>query len=449
MAKPFIEESEVNGLLKLKYNFHAGQLAAINSTKRIVLILAGTRGGKTSFGPAWLVREMVRKGPGDYLVAAPTYKIIDKAAGPEIEHQLGRLMGLGSLVRSPLEFRISDQGQKILWGKVHERPSRILFGHADDPESLEAMTAKAAWLDEAGQRRFKLGSWEAIQRRLSMDQGRVLLTTTPYDLGWLKQQIHDPWLQSGKNHPRIDVIGFTSLMNPAFPREEYDIAHATYQGWKFNMFYRGTFTRPAGLIYDSFNDTRDVIPPFAIPDKWSRYLGLDFGGANTAGTFYAKDYNSGVYYLYREYHAGSRTARQHVEALLAGEKIRPTAVGGSHSEGQWRNEFAAAGLAVHEPAVKEVDVGIGRVYAAHATGKIKVFSTCKRYLEQKATYSYRCDEQGEPLGTGEIEDKHDFHYLDAERYVIGWLERPGGTATIGTSKRGNVVDRMPSGVFLS
>ncbi len=53
-------------------------------------------------------------------------------------------------------------------------PSRILFGYATDPESLESATAKAAVLDEAGQKKFKVGAWQAILRRLALHQGRAL-----------------------------------------------------------------------------------------------------------------------------------------------------------------------------------------------------------------------------------------------------------------------------------
>ena len=38
--------------------FHAGQLAAWESERRWVAIVAGTKGGKTSFDPWWLWREI-------------------------------------------------------------------------------------------------------------------------------------------------------------------------------------------------------------------------------------------------------------------------------------------------------------------------------------------------------------------------------------------------------
>lgn len=447
---PLVQEvKKPDGSRGLRPDFHAGQRKAWASKKRVVAVIAGVRSGKTSFGAFWLWREMQQCGPGDYLMVAPNYPLIDKAAGPEIQSLFERQLRLGSVRTNPWQFRVSPEGHAKLWPQTPmERPSRILFGHADDPDSLEAMTVKAAWLDECGQKRFRLASWEAVQARLSIDQGRALLTSRPYDLGWLKQRIYDPWEAAKGNHPDIDLIRFDSTANPSFPPEEFARARRELPGWKFAMVYQAHFERPAGLIYTSFDQQAHIIPPFKIDDKWPRYLGLDFGGINTCALFYAKD-PAGIYYLYREYYPKvGRTAAQHVAAILAGEKQRPTAVGGSKSEGQWRNEFAAAGLGVSEPAVKEVDVGIGRVFAAHAAGKVRVFSTCTGYIDEKMSYSYRCDETGEPLGTGEIDSKEDYHHMDAERYILGWCERPHGTTTIGTSRRPNIADSAPAGVFL-
>ena len=51
----------------LRYRFHPGQWQAWNAERRHVVVLAGSQGGKTSFGPAWLHREIQTAGPGDYL----------------------------------------------------------------------------------------------------------------------------------------------------------------------------------------------------------------------------------------------------------------------------------------------------------------------------------------------------------------------------------------------
>jgi hypothetical protein len=242
-----------------------------------------------------------------------------------------------------------------------------------------------------------------------------------YNLAWLKQKVYDPWLAAGRDHPEIDVIRFDSTENPAFPPQEMERARRALPRWKFDMQYRGLFTRPAGLIYESFDEARHVVQRFAIPEEWGeRYLGIDFGGVHTVALFYARDPMKGTLYLYREYRAGGRTAAEHVAAI---RRIEPreftAAVGGSHSEGQWRAEFRAAGLVVREPAVKEVEIGIDRVYGFHRSDALLVFADLEGYLDEKQSYSRVLDDNGDT--TEKIDDPHSYHAMDAERYILGWL----------------------------
>ncbi len=446
MAPPFIDVTP-DGVLKL--HFHAGQWRAWESERRFILVLAGTQGGKSTFGPPWLWREIGLRGPGDYLAVAPTYPLLAKKSLPAFLDFFQRLLQLGDYHAQDKIFTFSPAGEKKTFGRLQPEPTKVFFGHAQDPDSLEAATGKAAWLDEAGQKKFKLGSWEAILRRLSIAQGRVLVTTTPYDLGWLKQKLFD---RHRAGDPDIDVIRFDSTENPAFPPEEFERARRSLPAWKFDLFYRAVFTRPAGLIYDSFDETRHKVPRFAVPPDWPRHLGLDFGGVNTAGMFYAEELNSkgeptGRHFAYREYKAGGRTAREHARHLLEGEPCIPNCVGGSKSEGQWRDEFRDAGLYVREPKITEVEVGIDRVYGAHKRGELYVFDDLEGYLEQKATYSRELDEMGEP--TEKIEAKETFHFMDAERYIVGWL-KSGEAYAFGvptTPADRSLWERTPAGVF--
>ena len=413
---------EVMGDGRLRYRFdrHRGQWRAWVSLARFVAVISGTQGGKTSFGPLWLHREIQERGPGDYLVATPTFPLLEVKALPEFRRLFEDVLGLGRYVGSPIrKFTFSEFGQRMMWGSSgHDWQTAVYFGHAASPDSLESATYKAAWLDECGQKAFKLGSWEAILRRLSIWLGRALLTTTPYFLNWLKTKIWD----RRRSDPDIEVVNFRSIDNPAFPREEYERARRDLPEWKFRMFYKGLFTRPAGLIYDSFDERRHVIRPFAIPDHWPRYLGLDYGGVNTAAVFVARRPGTKTHYLYREYKAGGRTAKEHAEAIGEGEPDVLLAYGGAASEDQWRREFRAGGLAVKRPLVADVELGIDRVYGGHKRGELFVFESCSGYLDEKATYSRVLDGAGEP--TDEIENKHDFHFMDAERYVGSYLFEP-------------------------
>lgn len=424
---------------KLRFHLHRGQLCAWQSGKRFVVVLAGTQSGKTSFGPVWLWHEIQLRGPGDYLVVTPTYPLLTKKALPEFLRLFRRQLNLGEYHTQQKIFTFSADGCMKMFGYVPEEPTQIFFGHATDPESLESATAKAAWLDEAGQKKFRLGSWEAILRRLSIHEGRVLITTTPYDLGWLKQLLWDPWVAANHDHPLIDVIRFDSTENPAFPPAEFERARTSLPAWKFDLFYRARFTRPAGLIYSNFNELTHKMKRIAIPPEWMRFVGMDFGGVNTAALFFAEERigvsPTGRFICYREYRAGERSAAEHVYHMLKGEPRVPVCVGGSKSEGQWRREFAAGGtvngehvpgMPVHGPVISKgdmesiVETGINRVFAAFSQNKLVFFDDLPGILDELGSYSRELDETGEP--TEKIEDKETYHLLDALRYLVGYLQ---------------------------
>jgi len=403
----------------LRLDFHPGQWRAWDSEARYVVVLAGTQGGKTSWGPFWLHREIQRRGPGDYLVVTPTYPLLKLKALPEFQKLFETLMRLGRYAKADRVFQFDALGERRTWGREQDVPTRVLFGHAQDPESLESATAKAAWLDEAGQNKFRLASFEAIMRRLSLAQGRVLITTTPYNLGWLKQKFWD----CRHDDNDIDVIRFDSTENPAFPSEEMDRARRDLPRWKFDMFYRAIFTRPAGMIYDCFDPARHVVKPFAIPFAWRTYYGIDFGGTHTAAVKIAAEPGTRKLYVYREYLSGNKLAQQHVADILRNETRPHRVFGGARSEQQWRDEFSAAGLPVDEPPVSDVEVGINRVYGAIQRDELYIFSTCEGVLDEIASYSRELDDLGEP--TEKIADKEDYHRLDALRYIMTYLRDDG------------------------
>jgi hypothetical protein len=448
----------------MKYRFHEGQKRALRSRKRFILVSAGWQSGKTVIGPPWLYREMVAKGPGDYLVAAPSHTLMPKKILPEFQRLFQRQLRLGRYVAGDKKiFTFSEQGCLNTFGYVPPDPVQVFFGHAQNPDSLESATYKAAWLDEAGAKDFRYGSWESILGRLSIAQGRVLITSRPYDLGWLKQIIVDPWEAAKRNHPLIDVVHFESIANPMFPREEYERARASMPAWRFNMKYRGLFSKPAGIIYDCFwssppdsvHPVSHKVPRFAIPSTWPRWLGLDFGGVHTVGVFLAEELGAhnertGRLFCYRVYGpAGNATAKQHVAEILKGEPMLPSAVGGSKSEDQWRDEFAAAGLGVSEPPVSDVEVGIDRVYGAISRNELFVFDDLAPLLDELCSYSRVLDDLGEP--TRDIDDKSSFHCADALRYVIAYLK--SGTTIWPVSPElpreyQSEILKAPEGVFL-
>jgi hypothetical protein len=377
-------------------------------------MLASTQGGKTTFGPDWLLREIQQCGPGDYLAITATFPLLKLKMLPEFLYVFEHLYNLGT-------YRDSDKVFEFFYDKEAANPmsTRVIFGSAANPESIESATAKAAWLDEAGQQQFRRGSWEAVLRRLSLAQGRALITTTIYGLGWLKTELYDKWMAGDED---IDVIQFDSLTNPAFPKAEYERARRSMPTWKFNMFYRGVYDKPAGLIYDAFDEAacrirRAWTKP---PERYQCYVGHDFGPNNTAAVWYAQDPDTGYLYVYREYLAGGLSSAGHAEKFIElsqGENIVRRVGGAQTNEDGYRDAYTAAGWPISKPVMKGVEAGIDRVYAWHKRNRIFVFDDLGEYLDEKMTYSRQLDENYQP--TEEIGNKAHFHLMDAERYIIG------------------------------
>jgi hypothetical protein len=425
---PLPEIATVDDKGELHLHFHRGQLRAWDSQKRFVLVLAGSQGGKTSFGSYFLWREIQQCRAGDYLAVSPSFPLMNKKMLPEFLKLFEQRLALGEYKHADRMFEFSADGVKRTCpGAKPEDEIKVFFGHADDPESLESATAKAAWLDEAGQKRFRLGSWEAINTRLALHKGRCLITTTPYSLGWMKAKLYDPWLEARKNgrtHPEIEVIQFDSTENPVFPPEEFERARRELPPWRFDMRYRGKFSRPAGMIYDVFERQRHLTPRFSVPEDWPRYWGLDFGTVNCACVKLAVDPQTKRKYAYQSYWpASKRTPEEHVAALLAGDRRPALCAGGSKSEGDWRDKFARAGLSVNPPMFTDVEAGIDSVHSLLATDQLAVFTDLEDLADEFEGYARVVDDSGEPLA--EIEDKEIWHRLDALRYIAPYVQTRG------------------------
>ncbi len=409
-----------DGVNKLSLNLHPGQEQVWDCMARFVVMLTGTQSGKTSLGVHWLHREIQRCGAGDYLAVTATFPLLNLKMLPEFLLVFRDMLGIGDYKESIKTFEVSPIGEIKLFGSKQDIPTRIIFASATNPESIESATAKAAWLDEAGQKQFRRDSWEAVRRRLSIHQGRALFTTTLYGLGWLKTEIYDKWKAGDKE---IEVISFDSTLNPAFPKDEYEAARKTMPPWKFDLFYRGRYSKPAGLIYDSFNEVCKI-PRVKIDPSLPCYVGHDFGGVNMAALFYSLNPSTGEYTLYRTYKAGNKSTAEHVrdfKAMSEGENIIQR-VGGAHGDIGWRDSFSLAGWVIIEPNSsvmhpgKIVELQIDMVYALHKLNKILVFEDLFDYLDEKLTFSRELNDRYEP--TDKIENESEFHYMACERYLM-------------------------------
>lgn len=449
-------------------NYHAGQSKVISSDARFIIALAGRQSGKTQVVAPWLYNEMRSRGPGLYMVVAPSFPILFNSALPKIVEFFDKMLGLGKVRNKPFAFIVSKDGEKDLFAGTpfefieDKPPTTIRLCHAQDASSLEAMTALACVFDEAGQNSVKIDAFEAIEGRLTTTQGRLLMTTTPYAINSLFSRYYKPWedcRDRGEKHPSIDVVQFRSTMNPRFPMHEYNRLKGTMPEWKFRMFYNGEFTRPAGQIYGCFDDrvmsvdncTSNVVKPFKIPPEWPRYTGHDFGGSNTSCVWFAEDPGTGFLYLYRTYLSGEKTAEEHLayfldpykgngnlslKSIWSAEDRPDRSMGGNSGEDSFRREYKRAGLYIEEPIYKDkgsVELGIDIVYGLLSSKRLKVFSDQEEIIKEFKDYSREIDPETGDVILGTILDKGKYHLLDATRYGAQLVSRNwvGENAVVG------------------
>lgn len=419
---------------KLQIRLHAGQAAVHHSLARFILVLAGTQGGKTSYGPIWLWQEIQKWGVGDYLAASANYDVLKLKMLPELTAWFCGVWGW--------TYHASD--------KVFVSPdglTKIILRSADAPAGLESCTAIAAWLDEWGLPTVGIECWEAVLRRLSLatdrGAGRALLTTTPYNMGWIKQ-IHDRCV--GGN-PDYALVNFKSTSNPAFPMAEYDRAKREMPRWRFDMFYNGLLTRPAGVIYTDYDDSYAVfesvpspnnpdstlpglgrylsggclVAPFTIPPHWLRTVGVDFGSSiHNALIWVAEDPHTRLLYAYRESCGIDNSGPEQARAASEYREPVRVAYGGARSEDERRREWSIAGFPVCEPLIADVEAGIDRVTGLFKQRRLFIFDTLTGIRSELGSYSRELDDAGEPLE--KIAKKETFHRVDALRYLGSGFE---------------------------
>ena len=428
--------------------FHEAQLLIWNSTARYIVMSAGSQGGKTTFAPFWLHREIyhpeIGRGRGDYLAVTATFDLFKVKMLPAIKTVFEYIYGVGKYWSGDRIMELRDPETGEFWAKksTDDMWGRIILRSADSPGGLESATAKAVWSDEIGQDRYIKKSYNAVKRRITVHEARHLMTTTLYEPGWF---LYDIIRGTKKDQDEVTVdnergelsyvdnkekdtflVQFDSTINPSFSKEEFVENEEDLDEDDFAMFFKGREGASKFLIYTAYNSERHLGPRFPVPPTWYRYIGIDYGGAHTCATFYAEEPVSNILYCYRTYLEGQLDIKEHVKNILKLCGGRPVlACGGAGSEDQWRREFGNNGLFVTQPLISEVEVGIDRVNSTHRKDGIIYFDDLTGIIQQKETYKRVKDkETGEP--TREIKNKGTYHYLDSERYIISQI-RPFGT----------------------
>jgi PBSX family phage terminase large subunit len=408
----------------MEVNLHPAQDQVFESNARFIGCIAGIRGGKTFVGALWLLQQIqdaYKNGQyGDYLICAPTNPILEQSTLPKFKEFFPKDWG---------EWKEQKKYFELAWNHPNsEEPCKIFVRSLDDPDSIEGMTVKAAWIDECG--KVKAEAWTNIQGRLSVDRGRCILTSTPYAVNWFQKEILNKarivynYDDNGecvkKEHPdrspEIEVVSWPSIGNPKFPKDEFERMQKELPKAVFDRRYRGAFTRLEGLVYPEFDEDIHIVDPFVIPDSWLRFGGLDFGKSNpNAILSITLDPVDKIFYVYKEFYA-SETLLKTISIHLNNENLSYVLADTQAAQLIMElNQFY--GNRNVKPADKTKDTGIVRLRGLLQEGRIKFFrGKTPHTLEEIGSYHYAApDANG--FNNDKTVDKNN-HCMDALRYAF-------------------------------
>lgn len=418
----------------MELKLHQAQVRILDSKARFIGCIAGIRGGKTTVGAIWLLRQIDQDREsgklGDYLICAPTNKILDQSTLPKFKEFFPPDWGVWKEQKSYFELKWNRPGS--------QEPCRIFVRSMDEPDSIEGMDCLAAWMDEVGKMKFQ--AWINVQGRLSVKQGRCILTTTPYAVNWFYKDIYKK-----QSDPDYEVIMWSSVDNPAFPKDEFDRAKRTLPKAVFERRYLGRFTRLEGLVYPEFDEDYHIVEPFDIPVEWLCFGGLDFGRSNpNAIVCIAQDPESNIFYVYKEFYR-SETLLKTISDFINKEGLAYVLADTQSAQLIAElNQFY--GNRNVKEADKKIEVGIERVRGLLQEGRLKFFrNKCQNTIDEIEQYHYAANDGDRP--TSEKPIAKDNHAMDALRYAFSrplqglYLNRPKfDKAKIYASKRRRMLE---------
>ena len=171
------------------------------------------------------------------------------------------------------------------------------------------------------------------------------------------------------------------------------------------------------LIYP-ISDTRIVDKEFTIPDQWPRAYGLDIRWNTIAVIWGARDPQTDVLYLFSEYYAEADAA---IHAAAIGSRgawiaglFDPTANGRNRADGvRLMQVYGKLGLNL-QVTPNATESGILGVWQRMESGRLRVFPSLSRYLEQRRLY--RRDEREQIIHLND-------NLQDAARCLVNGISR--------------------------
>lgn len=317
----------------------------------------------------------------------------------------------------------------------------IYFLGLDDPGKLDSMNLSGFAFDEASQ--IPEEAFIKLQGRLRNKKGlrKGILVGNPKGHDWVYRKFVSKVDILPEHRANFKLIVAPSTENKHLPDGYVQNMLATYSPERVQRDIMGSFDSFEGMVYSEFNRNVHVIPPFQIPENWTKFIGADHGYTNPAAWTYCALGPDNEIYVYNEYYERNKLISEIVKENL-------NLIGKSKVDGIWidpstKRTNAQTGTSDWDtylehlptklglfPAANEVEAGLDKVKERFKidpkTGKTKlyIFNTCHNLIEEISGYRYQ---ELSPAAQGRANEKeaprkYNDHLVDALRYAI--MSRP-------------------------
>lgn len=399
----------------------------ICSVKRVMALLGGNRVGKTKSAayaltchltgryPAWWAGKKFYKPIRAWaagVTARSTRDVIQvELLGPDSDNMGGGMIPKNLIVGKARKLSGVPDGIDTFYVKHISGgiSSCTLKSMEQGRAKFQAEEIDVGWLDEEPDKSSEsYDIFSELRMRTMTTGGIILLTFTPLKgMNELCQYILDE-----EHREHVEFVNVTWDDAPHLdPKTKADM-EAQMLPHEIEARKLGKPVIKEGLIFPFPESLITCQPLGVIPAHWHYLIGMDVSAysGTTAAILMVRDPTSQVIYWIAEY-ANERALREeHAEKILEwGQGIytqMDTSSNQSEVDGSTtKRAYKAEGMNVHTKRYL-VDPGLVRMYEAFKTGKLKIYSTLRKTLEQIRFYQFV---NGKPK---KVKD----HLIDAGRY---------------------------------
>lgn len=406
---------------------HEKQKQFVTSPRKRIMVKAGRRGGKTT-GLAIKALRAFKDGKR-VLYAAPTINQVE-AFWYEICRALREPIDAGVFKKNESEHSIELPGTK----------QAIKAKTAWNADSLRGDYADLLILDEY--QMMAESAWEDVGQPMLLDNNgdAVFLFTPPSLLSTGVSKARDPRhasklfkMAQADNTGLWDAIHFTSHDNPFISQDALGLVTSgmTLDSYRREIMAEDDDIEQKWLVYYMFNESICKRPLTSLPANFKTfpiYSGHDFGEANPAALFLARDPANGDLHVFKEYFPGPGVSPyQHVNAWK--EIIEPfkeknkdwkitKSVGGNvTTEEDSRRLYKEHGWYIQPPAWTRVKERVERVRAQMERNRIIIYDNCVRLLSEIANCMWELSPVDNSV-LDRIKNENTFHLLSALGYIV-------------------------------